>query len=111
MINAFDLGKFRPWIILVESTRPRSREESHGAWEPHILAANYQFAYFDGVNRFYVATEHAELAKHFTIPPNVFDDFLVDRMMQAGVAIENGRRAEAEKGLSGWLRKVFGTAR
>jgi FkbM family methyltransferase len=108
VINAFDLKKYRPWIILVESTRPRSREESHDTWEPHLLAADYLFAYFDGVNRFYVAAEHAYLGRHFTIPPNVFDDFLVDRMMQAGVAIEDGRRKSQRSGIRAWLDGLFG---
>ena len=110
VINAFDLAKYRPWIILVESTRPQSREESHETWEPHILAAGYEFAYFDGVNRFYVAAEHAGLKKHFVIPPNIFDDFLVDRMMTAGVVLEDRRRAEARRGVAGFLRTLFGRA-
>lgn len=80
VINAFDLRRFRPWIILAEATRPLSREQTHDAWEPHILGADYRFAYFDGVNRFYVAAEHAELARHFAAPPNVFDEFIVDHM-------------------------------
>jgi hypothetical protein len=33
--------------------------------------------WFDGLNRFYVATEHHDaLAGHFQKPPNVFDDFV-----------------------------------
>ena len=106
VINAFDLNKYRPWIILVESTRPQSREESHDAWEPHILAANYEFAYFDGVNRFYVAAEHADLKKHFAVPPNVFDDFLVDRMMQHGVYLES-KKARAERAGKRWFTRIF----
>lgn len=81
VINAFDLRKMRPWIILVEATKPLSREQTHGAWEPHLLANDYEFAYFDGVNRFYVAAEHADLKRHFEIPPNIFDSFIVARMM------------------------------
>lgn len=81
VINAFDLKKHRPWIILVEATKPLSREETHDAWEPHILASGYDFVYFDGVNRFYLAAEHRELKRHFAIPPNFFDDFFVARMM------------------------------
>jgi len=80
VVNAFDLARFRPWIILVEATKPLSREETHAAWEPHILEANYRFAYFDGVNRFYVAAEHDDLRRHFELPPNVFDEFIVDYM-------------------------------
>jgi FkbM family methyltransferase len=79
VINAFDLHRYRPWIILVESVDPSSRVETHGDWEPHLLRSGYRFVYFDGLNRFYLASEHEELAEHFRSPPNVFDDFTVAR--------------------------------
>lgn len=69
--------EFRPWIILVEATRPMSTEETHAIWEPLLLQANYCFVWFDGLNRFYIADErYTALAPHFRAPPNVFDDFL-----------------------------------
>lgn len=107
VINAFDLRRFRPWIILVEATRPLSRELSHETWDPHIVSADYRFVYFDGLNRFYVAAEHADLQKHFETPPNIFDEFMVDRMMQYGVMMHEQRRAEARKTVGGWLRSAF----
>jgi FkbM family methyltransferase len=79
VINAFNLSRFRPWILLVESTAPSSRVETHGNWEPHLLAHGYEFVYFDGLNRFYLAAEHGDLRPHFALPPNVFDDFTVAR--------------------------------
>ncbi|MGB7599403.1 MAG: FkbM family methyltransferase, partial [Candidatus Sulfotelmatobacter sp.] len=75
VINAFDLRRHRPWIILVESIAPLSNEESHSAWEPHILSAKYDFVYFDGLNRFYIAAEHADLRRAFSVPPNILDNF------------------------------------
>ena len=53
-----DFDKVRPWIILVEATRPMSTEETYATWEPLLLQANYHFAWFDGLNRFYIADEH-----------------------------------------------------
>ena len=70
-----DWSKCRPWVVVVEATLPMSQEESHDTWEPILLAANYQLAYADGLNRFYVAQEHAELLPAFKYPPNVFDNF------------------------------------
>ena len=32
------------------------------------------FAYFDGLNRFYVREEEARLARRFQLPPGIFDD-------------------------------------
>lgn len=111
VIVAFDLARFRPWIILVESVAPGSQTESHGAWEPHILQSGYAFAYFDGLNRFYVAREHAHLQRHFAVPPNVFDDFYVDRMMQMGVALETQRRKAEEETKAAWWRTLFAARR
>ncbi|MDP3552790.1 FkbM family methyltransferase [Methylocystis sp.] len=108
VIVEFDLGRFRPWIILVESVAPgAARTESHSSWEPHILRSDYVFAYFDGLNRFYVAREHADLQKHFAVPPNVFDDFYVDRMMQMGLALEAKRKKAAKKDRAAWWRTPF----
>lgn len=72
--GAFD--ELRPWILVVEATEPGSPHENYAEWEPAILNKGYEFAYFDGLNRFYVAREHAELKSHFDVPPNVFDRYV-----------------------------------
>ena len=45
---------------LAEATVPQTRVECHVEWEPLLLAGDYAFVYFDGVNRFYLANEHAD---------------------------------------------------
>jgi FkbM family methyltransferase len=65
----------KPWIVLVEATKPSSQEPST-PWEPYLIEQGYQFVYFDGLNRFYVATEHEHLADAFSSPPNIFDGFI-----------------------------------
>lgn len=72
-----DFRRFRPWIVVVEATRPNSTEQNHGAWEHLLTDAGYRFAYADGLNRFYVADEHKELAQALAFPPNIFDGFVV----------------------------------
>jgi FkbM family methyltransferase len=91
VLQGTDFGKIRPWIILIEATLPNSQEESYSDWEPLLLSAGYEYAYFDGLNRFYVAGEHENLKAAFKAPPNVFDEFVrSDRL-------ESDRRAwEAE---------------
>jgi FkbM family methyltransferase len=72
-----DFVRYRPWIVVVEATAPMSTRETHAGWEPILLQADYRFVWFDGLNRFYVAAEHAAtLAPHFRTPPNVFDNFI-----------------------------------
>lgn len=70
-------SQVRPWVIVLESTLPLSQELSHAAWEPIVLGLGYHFAYFDGLNRFYVSEQHTELLPAFSAPPNVFDDFAI----------------------------------
>jgi FkbM family methyltransferase len=71
-----DWQRYRPWIVLVEATLPNSQIENHDAWEPILAGAGYKYVYADGLNRFYVAEEHVELAPAFKYPPNVFDGFI-----------------------------------
>jgi len=76
VLQGMDFRRFRPWIVVVEATRPHSTEEMHEAWEPSLLQSDYAFAYADGLNRFYLAGEQFELQPHFKYPPNFFDEFV-----------------------------------
>lgn len=77
VLKGWDSQVLRPWIMVLEATIPNSAETDYAGWEPILIAAGYQFVYFDGLNRFYVAQEHAELVAAFSSPPNVFDDVLL----------------------------------
>lgn len=66
-------GPCRPWVLVVESTLPGERVETDREWEPDVLAKGYRHVWFDGLNRFYVHQDHAELAERLALPPNVFD--------------------------------------
>jgi FkbM family methyltransferase len=70
-----DFAAVRPWIILVEAIRPVTLEPSHAEWEPILLDADYVFAYFDGLNRFYVAREQSRLLAAFSVPVSINDPF------------------------------------
>lgn len=65
----------RPRIVLLEATKPGTTEPTWTIWEHHLLERGYYFAYFDGLNRFYVHQSSRDLIKTFDIPPNVFDLF------------------------------------
>ncbi|HXH02007.1 MAG TPA: FkbM family methyltransferase [Candidatus Competibacteraceae bacterium] len=70
-----DWQRHRPWVVVVEATEPMTQIETHEIWEPRLLEAGYIMVYADGLNRFYLAAEHAELTPAFRYPPNVFDGF------------------------------------
>lgn len=92
VLEGADLVSFRPWIILAEATAPLSTRETHALWEPLLIAVDYVFVWFDGLNRYYVARERLDaLGPSFRTPPNVFDDFL-----RAGDSSLIGRLGTAE---------------
>lgn len=70
VLKGIDLEKWRPWIILVET--PFNRDQP---WEKIITDASYRPIFFDGLNTFYLAGEHLNLAGAFETPPSYLDDF------------------------------------
>lgn len=68
VLQGVDLSKIRPWIILVESTEPLSYVETWGDWESILLSAGYSFVKTDGLNRFYLSSEHEELRNNLLKP-------------------------------------------
>lgn len=83
VLAGFDWQKNRPWIVVVEAVRPGSNEAAWSDWEPGILAAGYEFVWFDGLNRFYLREESAALRKHFCIPVNLFDGVKIPWLQNA----------------------------
>ncbi|MFO0928003.1 MAG: FkbM family methyltransferase [Gemmataceae bacterium] len=71
-----DWGRWRPRVVVVEATQPLTTTSVHDRWEPILLAADYQFAIFDGLNRYYVRREDSHLGEILATPVNVFDNFL-----------------------------------
>ena len=60
------LDEHRPWIVVVEATAPLTGASSFATWEPLLQEAGYRYALDDGLNRYYVSQEHAELAARLT---------------------------------------------
>jgi len=83
VLKGNDWKTHRPWIVLVESTYPNSEIPIYQEWESILLKADYDFVYADGLNRFYLANEHAELSSAFAYPPNYLDDFKVAAQAEA----------------------------
>jgi FkbM family methyltransferase len=75
VIEGLDWARFRPWLVVLESTFPGVPTPNYHEWEALLLSQGYEFAYFDAVNRFYVAKEHSDLKQHFDHPPCVWDGF------------------------------------
>jgi FkbM family methyltransferase len=77
VLSGIDLGRYRPWIIAIDAVAPGGGRPTHPEWEDLLTNADYGFAYFDGLNRFYVAAEHGDrLAPAISVPPNPRDRFV-----------------------------------
>jgi FkbM family methyltransferase len=83
VLEGLDLSRWRPWIIVIEATIPFSTELNCADWEGILNTSNYKLGYFDGLNLFYVAEERSDLMDLLRVPPNFFDNFIVDDLYYA----------------------------
>jgi FkbM family methyltransferase len=94
-----DFDNFRPWIILLEATKA-------SACDQILSKVAYQFVYYDGLNRFYIAAEHFnKFSPAFNTPPNIFDDMITFREIRVL------KQLEAANGLLEEKQKAYGKAR
>jgi FkbM family methyltransferase len=71
-----DWDKWRPRVVLVEATQPMTSIQNHHQWEKVLLDAGYEFAIFDGLNRYYVRNEDNHLLGPLSTPVSVLDEFV-----------------------------------
>jgi FkbM family methyltransferase len=77
VLEGGDFTRWRPWIILGEAHGPDFFVNHYQPWEDLLLDEGYVFAYTDGLNRFYIASERFEaLRPAFAVPPNVCDNWI-----------------------------------
>ena len=105
VLRGLDLERHRPWVLCIEAVEPGSESPSHAAWEPALLARRYRLAAFDGVNRWYVAEEHADLAEAIATPFNALDAGAHGWLPAAAAASSRAsRRAHARRA---WQRELL----
>jgi FkbM family methyltransferase len=73
VLAGMDFGRYRPRVILLEAVAPGSMADASAAWERDLLAQGYRFAFFDRLNRFYVAEEAKHLAARLPAEPTRWD--------------------------------------
>ena len=95
VLRGMDFERWRPWVLVIEATLPNSRVTNHQAWEALVTSRRYRFAWFDGLNRYYVAEEHAELLEVLSIPPNVFDNYITRHLEEAWKKAQDEEQARA----------------
>jgi len=115
VLQSLSLARFRPWVLVIEATRPGKSEASLPEWESLVTGAGYQRVYWDGLNVFYMADEHMERAAAFASPPNVFDSIqlaetirMITRFARRA-EIAKHRRADAVRALDNTTQQLLET--
>ena len=76
VLQTIDLRRWRPWVLVVEATKPLTSEATYHSWESILTTADYRFCLFDGLSRFYVAAEKwDDLHAPLSVPANILDDY------------------------------------
>ena len=74
VLQGMDFERFRPWILVIEAIEPNKRDvPTYSEWDDMVREAGYRFVHTDILNRYYVAEEHAELARYFAIPADDYE--------------------------------------
>jgi FkbM family methyltransferase len=79
VISGGDWKRWRPRLVLVEDFIDNEGVPTRARWEPLLLAADYHFGLFDGINRFYVRGEDKALLSRLKAPANAQDDYVHHR--------------------------------
>jgi FkbM family methyltransferase len=91
VLEGADWRRWRPRVVLVEIS-------DWETWEPFLLAQDYLFGLFDGINRFYVRAEDRALLPAIQRPVNCTDEFERHSvwLLQQHIAFLERRLAELE---------------
>ena len=108
VLRGTPFDRWRPRVLVIESTAPLSAAATHAEWEPMVLAAGYRFAAFNGVNRFYLRDDLAEHLPLFATPVNALDQYLRQEVVALSNRVDELRsRAEAQRAAIDAERTAF----
>ena len=79
VIESAEWHAFRPRVIVVEAIAPLSCQPTWFEWEGLLFEVGYEFALFDGINRFYYRAEEPELRPKLSVPANALDNYVTAR--------------------------------
>lgn len=97
LFRNLDLDGLRPWVIIINTRQLPGSAAALLEWEPFLLGAGYRFGLFDGVSRYYLATEHWEQYHELlAVPANIVDHFVDFRWEERELEIQRLLRATVE---------------
>jgi FkbM family methyltransferase len=94
VLQSNDWSRHRPWIVLVEAIEAGRHALNYSTWESILLDAGYVFAYFDGINRFYV--ENGQLHRVDLLAKPIWPIAAID-VFEHRQLIEAAMRDEVER--------------
>ncbi len=74
VLEGMDFSFCSPEVLVIEAVQPMSDVPSWGAWEDVVINENYTFAFFDGLNRYYVHNDFQQHLKAFKSPITPLDN-------------------------------------
>ena len=94
-----DWNAFRPWVFVLEATKPSTLIPSHEAWEQILLDNGYMYAYHFGVNRYYIDCRKEHLMERAKKIDEFFRDNEVTHLRMHGRPAKKLRENVAVVGL------------
>lgn len=76
VISSLDFARWRPRVIVAESTLPTTSEVCDDEVQAFLESKNYIAANYDGLNRFYVREEDQQHIEKLRTPANVTDGYI-----------------------------------
>ena len=86
VISSLDFRKHRPKVLVIEATIPNAvfpgwsdfeSINNFAAWEPTLVESGYVFAFFDGLNRYYISEENIDFLRFFRYGLCHWDNYLL----------------------------------
>jgi FkbM family methyltransferase len=117
VISSIDFLRYRPKVLLVEATIPNSKFPGWRnirsllnceMWEPILFRCGYVFAYFDGLNRFYVSEQNKDYLSYFQVGLCSWDNFVNQQQIKRIVELEwhAAERMKQVEILTGMLKEA-----
>jgi chromosome segregation ATPase len=89
VLQGIDFNEFRPRVLVIEATEPNSTEAAYHRWEARVLNSGYLFAFFDGLNRYYVDQKYKDLISDIAIPANILDNYKTNVQIEIEKELES----------------------
>ena len=115
VVRGAHLDRFRPMVILIEAREPNRAIDAYGESEDVLLRSGYRFSTDDGINRWYVREDEADVCDVLALEINPVTDGTprrwADVEKEAGLQAEVGRLEARIAGLEAEAATLHASSR